>query len=398
MKILWVKTDFLHPTTRGGQIRTLEILRRLHTRHEIHYVAFDNPAVPEGLGRANEYSAHAYPVPHRLPVRGSLAFAGQMVANLFSPMPLQVSRYGSPAMRRQIDTLLTGERFDAVVCDFLFPTPNFADLSRCVLFQHNVEAVIWQRMAEQTGDPLRRAYFGLQARRMLDCEGRACHQAGGVIAVSDIDAARMRELYGVTRISAIPTGVDLDYFAPPAAVEPRHDLVFVGSMDWMPNIDAVTYFLDEIFPHITARRPATTLAIVGRSPTPELRARVSGDARIAITGTVPDVRPWLWEARLSVVPLRIGGGTRLKIYEAMASRLPVISTTVGAEGLIIDPPNNIRLADDPETFARECLNLLDDEPARSHMAGSAYDMVAQRFSWEHVACSFERILETGPRP
>ena len=397
MKILWVKTDFLHPTTRGGQIRTLEILRRLHTRHEIHYVAFDNPAFPGGLERASEYSTRAYPLSHEVPARGSLKFAGQMMANLFSGLPLPVSRYRSEAMRHKIDELLALRNFDAAVCDFIFPAPNFADLTRCVLFQHNVEAVIWQRMAEQAG-ALRRAYFGLQSRRMLACEGKACREAGHVIAVSEIDAARMRELFGVTRISVIPTGVDLDYFAPPAAVEPGQDLVFVGSMDWMPNIDGVNYFLDEIFPRITARRPATTLAIVGRTPGADLRARVVGDKRITITGTVPDVRPWLWGARLSVVPLRIGGGTRLKIYEAMGARLPVISTSVGAEGLAVDPPENIRLADDPEAFARECTNLLGDEAERSRMAHAAYAMVSQRFSWEHVAREFERILETGPRP
>src|ERR1035437_359738 len=159
MKILWVKTDFLHPPTRGGQIRTLEVLRRLHARHEIHYVAYDNPAFPEGLRQAGEYSTRAYPLPHRLPVRGSVAFVGQMAANLFSSLPLPVSRYCSAAMRRQIATLLASQRFDATVCDFVFPTPNFVSLDRCVLFQHNVEAVIWQRMAEQAGDPLRRAYF-----------------------------------------------------------------------------------------------------------------------------------------------------------------------------------------------------------------------------------------------
>jgi len=398
MKILWVKTDFLHPTTRGGQIRTLEILRCLHTRHEIHYVAFDNPAFPEGLHRASEYSTRAYPLPHQLPVRGSVKFAGQMAANLFSSLPLPVSRYRSAAMRAQIDALLIAQSFDAVVCDFVFPAANFASLDRCVLFQHNVEAVIWQRTAEQAGDPVRRAYFAMQARRMLDCEGRACREAGQVIAVSAIDAVRLRDLYGATRIATIPTGVDLDYFAPPAAVEPGNDLVFVGSMDWMPNIDAVNFFLDEIFPRITARRPGTTLAIVGRTPGPELRARASGDARITISGTVPDVRPWLWGAHLSVVPLRIGGGTRLKIYEAMAARVPVVSTSIGAEGLTIDPPHNIRTADDPEAFARECTDLLEDETARSSIASAAHDMVAQRFSWEHIACAFERILEAGPRP
>lgn len=398
MKILWVKTDFLHPTNRGGQIRTLEILRRLHMRHEIHYVAFQNPAFPEGIERAGEYSTRAYPLAHQVPPRGSAKFAGQMIANLFSALPLPVSRYRSDSMRRQIDELLASQAFDATVCDFIFPAPNFTDLGRCVLFQHNVEAVIWQRMAEQSGNPLRRSYFGMQARRMFSCEGDACRRAGHVIAVSEIDASRMREIYEVTRISAIPTGVDLDFFAPPATVEPRQDLVFVGSMDWIPNIDAVNYFLDEIFPKINARRPETTLAIVGRTPGAELRARVANDPRITITGTVPDVRPWLWGARLSVVPLRIGGGTRLKIYEAMAARLPVVSTAIGAEGLATDAPHNIRLADDPEAFARECTGLLDDEAERCRMADAAYAMVSQQFSWERVATAFERILETGPRP
>jgi glycosyltransferase involved in cell wall biosynthesis len=397
MKILWVKTDFLHPTTRGGQIRSLEILRRLHRRHQIHYIAYDNPASPEGLARAGEYSTHAYPLKFAVPPRGSLAFARQMAENLFSPLPLPVGRYRSAKMRRQIQTVIDSVRPDSMVCDFLFPAPNLPDPAACVLFQHNVESIIWERQVEQAGDPLRRAYFGLQARRMLDYEGETCRRCGHVIAVSQVDADRMRERYGAQRISVIPTGVDLEYFAPPPQPEAKAELVFVGSMDWMPNIDGVNYFLDEVFPRIIAQRPATTFAIVGRSPSSALRERAASDPRITVTGTVPDVRPWLWGARVSVVPLRIGGGTRLKIYEAMAARVPVVSTTIGAEGLTIDPPRNIRLADGAEQIAAACLAWLDAEDERHRVAAAAWEMVARSFSWEHVACCFEEILAHGPR-
>ena len=128
MKILWVSPGFLHPTDRGGQIRTLETLKRLHARHEVHYVAFDNPAQPEGLQRAGEYCSKAYPVPLNVPPRRSAKFAGQLLANVWSSMPLSLSRYCSTAMRQQISDLRSAIPFDSVVCDFLTPAPNFADM------------------------------------------------------------------------------------------------------------------------------------------------------------------------------------------------------------------------------------------------------------------------------
>ena len=191
MKILWVKTDFLHPTTRGGQIRTLEMVRRLHTRHELHYLAFDDPDNREGLRRAGEYSAKQYTVSHMAPARGSLAFAGQVAKGLVSSLPVAVSRWTSPAMRRRISELMRAENFDAVVCDFLAPAANFEDPSQYVLFQHNVETVIWQRHAQNASGPLRKAYFGLQAKRMFQFEHKVCRAASSVVAVSEADANTM---------------------------------------------------------------------------------------------------------------------------------------------------------------------------------------------------------------
>ena len=219
-------------------------------RHEVHYIAYEKPDEPEGLKRAPEYCTRAYPVQLEVPQRKSFAFAAQLVGNLFSSMPLSLSRYHSAGMRKQIAAVMNEFRFDSIVCDFLSPAPNFESLDNCVLFQHNVETMIWRRHAENAPDPLRKAYFRMQAERMFDWEQRMCRQAAEVIAVSPQDASLMREMFGVTGVTAIPTGVDIDFFRRSADVQATSDLVFLGSMDWLPNIDGVNYFVREILPLI----------------------------------------------------------------------------------------------------------------------------------------------------
>ena len=397
MRILWVTPGFLHPTNRGGQIRTLEMLRRLHACHEVHYVAFDNPAQPEGLQRAHEYCSQAYPLSLDVPLRRSPKFAIQLLRNFFSSMPLSLSRYHSAAMREKITELRNALPFDSVVCDFLTPAPSFVDMSKVVLFQHNVETMIWRRHVEQSPDPVRKTYFKIQANRMFDWERRMCQAAGRVIAVSPQDAATMQAMFAIDAVS-VTTGVDLDYFRRPPDPQRTADLVFVGSMDWLPNSDGVNYFVRDVLPLIWQSKKDCTLAVVGRNPSPAMLARAREDSRIQVTGTVPDVRPWLWGASVSIVPLRIGGGTRLKIYEAMAAGTATVSTSIGAEGLDIAHPANIRLADTSRNFAEECLTLLQDASQRQSMAAHALELVTSRFSWDVVTAEFEKLLVVGARP
>jgi glycosyltransferase involved in cell wall biosynthesis len=410
MKVLWVNSNFMHPTTKGGQIRTLEMLRHLHRRHEIHYVSIANPAQPEGPARAHEYATRSYPFPYRVPEKTSPAFWGQLARGLFSATPIAVSRFNPPGMRAFLEDLIRHERFECAVVDHLAPTSYFPDLPHAIFFQHNVETVIWRRHVEHASGPWRRWYFGLQAARMFDYERRVSLASGLIVAVSRTDADEMRRLFGVTRVSEIPTGVNLEYFLPPeerpaAGLESSApglenntaDLVFVGSMDWLPNVDGVTYFVREILPLIRRRRPKATLAVVGRTPPAKVTQLAAGDARIRVTGTVPDIRPWLWGSAVAIVPLRIGGGTRLKIYEAMAAKIPVVSTTIGAEGLTVNPPVDIRIADTPEDFAAQCVELMESREERARLATAAWEMVSAHFSWEHVSRCFERIMIEGPR-
>ncbi len=407
MKTLWVNSNFMHPTTKGGQIRTLEMLRHLHRWHEIHYVAIQNPAQPEGPARAHEYSHKSYPFPYRVPSKTSPAFYAELVRGLFSATPVAVERFNPPGMRAFLEDLIRKERFDCAVVDHLAPTSYFPDLPHAIFFQHNVETVIWRRHLEHAANPLRRAYFKLQADRMYHYERRVSQASGHIVAVSQTDAAEMRRLFDVTRVTEIPTGVNIEYFLPsrtgvPAcpgerSSPPAADLVFVGSMDWLPNVDGVLYFVREILPLIRQVRPETTLAIVGRTPPPNITQLAVQDPRIQVTGTVPDIRPYLWGSAVSIVPLRIGGGTRLKIYEAMAARIPVVSTTIGAEGLSVNPPHDIRIADPPDHFAAQCLELLANPEIRARLSHAAWEMVNSHFSWEQVARCFENIMKSGPR-
>jgi glycosyltransferase involved in cell wall biosynthesis len=397
MKVLWVNTNFMHPTTKGGQIRTLEMLRHLSKWHEIHYVAIENPAHPEGPARAREYCSKSYPFAHKIPDKRSPSFFMELMRGLVSPTPVAVERFHPPGMRSFLEELIAREQFDRAVVDHLAPTSYFPALETAVFFQHNVETVIWRRRVQHSTNAASRWYNGIQARRMYEYEGRVSRAAGRIVAVSETDAREMQDLFQVKHVSVIPTGVNLEYFAPPDAIATKTDLVFVGSMDWMPNVDGVLWFVREVLPLIRRRRPGCSLTIAGRLPPPEVRRLAQDDPAIRVTGTVPDIRPYVWEAAASIVPLRIGGGTRLKIYESMAAGVPVISTTVGAEGLSVHPTEDILIADSAEAFAKCALEVLEDAGRRQQIATAAREMVASRYSWEQVSRCFDEILRDAPR-
>jgi polysaccharide biosynthesis protein PslH len=393
MKILWVKSDFLHPTVGGGQIRTLEMLKRLHNRHEIHFAALDLPESGAGLKQSSEYSRRAYPVPHRLPPKSGPHYWLDLARGACSPMPLSMLRYRSPALLAEVEFLTRHQRFDAIVCDFLASAANISELDRAILFQHNVESIIWRRHVEHAHTSLHRIYARSQYKRMVAYERGVCRAAKKIVAVSQSDARAMRAMYDAPRVDSIPTGVDIGYFTPETATAHQYDLVFVGAMDWRPNIDGLKWFVAESLPLIRAQRPGCSLAIVGRNPGAEIQRLAETDQRIVVTGTVDDVRPYVWRSAISIVPLRIGGGTRLKIYEAMASKTAVVSTSIGAEGLDVRDGENIRLADSPVEFAARCLELVNDPAGRSRIERNAWEMVAACYSWEVVSRKFEKLLE-----
>jgi glycosyltransferase involved in cell wall biosynthesis len=209
---------------------------------------------------------------------------------------------------------------------------------------------------------------------------------------------RINELFGVTTVTSVLTGVDVEYFTPSGDTPHLSDIVFCGSMDWLPNVDAVLYFLSEVLPLIRDRLPGTTFTIAGRSPDAKILKAVKGLKGVVVTGKVTDMRPYLWGSKISVVPIRIGGGTRLKIYECMAAGVPVVSTKVGAEGLRYQDGKDIVIADDPGEIADACVHLLSDDQARRAITHCALVRAQNEFSWEAVSREFEAILEKSRIP
>jgi polysaccharide biosynthesis protein PslH len=390
MRLLWIKTDLLHPVDKGRSIRTFNMLRSLARTNDVTYLCLDDGlAAPDAVQRAAEYSSRVFTVPFRPPVKGSLPFYWDLVRNLASPRPYVVERYRSRSLAKEIGT--HAKRCDLVVCDYLFPAidmPTELGASK-VLFQHNVEAMIWERHATIPQNPLRRAYMQSQYERMRSYEAEACRRFDHVVAVSELDADVMRSSYGVSSISHVNTGVDLEYFSPRTQRQPgAAELVFVGSMDWMPNDDGIRWFVAEVFGKLRAAIPDIRLTVVGRSPSTALKDMAQNSAGVEVTGTVPDVRPYLERATVSVVPLRVGGGTRLKIYEAMASGTPIVSTAIGAEGLPLVHGEHLLLADSPADQADAVLQLLRDHDLASTMAANALNHVQRFCSWDAIAEQF----------
>lgn len=402
MHLLWIKTDLLYPLNSGGRIRTFEMLRAIRRRHEVTYLALDDgTATPEALAHAREYATRVELVPQHRPAKGTPAFFAALLANLLSPDPYVIDRYRSPALAERIRHWC-GQDIDLLVCDFIFPAPAVpltAAVPR-IVFQHNVEARIWARHASVGRTAAHRAYFGLQHRRMRRAEAELCARFDGVVAVSESDADEFRADYGLPRVESVPTGVNTDFFqvTDPAVREPGH-LLFLGAMDWMPNADGIRWFVKEVLPLVRRDEPGVRLTIVGRDPIAGVRELHAPDGGVVVTGTVPDVRPYLAAAAVFVVPLRVGGGTRLKLYEGLATGIPTVSTTIGAEGLPLEDGVHLRVADTPQDMADAIVSLVRDRAGAARMGAAAADYVRGAFGWDGVAEQFlAACLRLGARP
>lgn len=393
MRLLWLKPGGLWPPHAGGRLRSLRILSELSRRHEVDVVTTHAPGEdPRELQRELPGCRQVVSVPHAAAKRGSRAFMGAVARSWSSSLPVDLWRWQVAGLRREAARRLAAG--DTVcVADFLSAMPNLPRTARgpIVLFEHNVEHVIWRRLA-RTGPIWRRALLEVEWRKLRRYEAAACRRARLTIAVSEGDAEALSRLAPAARVRAVPTGVDTTYFRPNGDAKPAPGLVFTGSMDWYPNEDAMLHFIRTTLPRIRAEVPEVTLTVVGRNPSPALKA--AERPGIHVTGTVDDVRPYVTEAAVYVVPLRVGGGTRLKLFEALAMGKAVVSTTVGAEGLPLEPGEHFLQADGQADFADAVVGLLRDAEQRRRMGAAGRRLVESRYSWSQVAVEFEeRCME-----
>lgn len=390
-KLLFISPRYLFPLDQGGKIRTANTLRGMKGgRFEIHLAA----PLPPGRDDAAEL---AEVCDRFLPWPAPVVSRAARAAALLGRLPVGVASDRSAPGRAVVAQALA-ERPDLVVADF----PHSAVLLPeriaipSVMFTHNVEAEIFDRHAEHATGAWRPVWRD-QARKMRRFEGETLRRFTRVIAVSARDAAALRQQFGLACVDAIDTGVDLDFLAytPPPPAPPGGGLVaFTGTMSARANIDGVQFLLDEIWPRILAARPHAEAVIIGRDP-PETLPRAARERGYAwrFTGFVDDVRPDLRAANLSVIPLRVGSGTRIKAFESMALGRPVVSTTVGVEGLAVEPGRHLLVADDPAGFSDAMLRLLDTPDLAGPLAAAARALLEAQFSWSRIAGQFEAICE-----
>jgi glycosyltransferase involved in cell wall biosynthesis len=404
MRILWVKAGKLLPLDSGGKLRTYNILRQLATTHDLTYLSYycgmrDEIYEREILNHLpGTISVHTG-APDTTEVERRLDY----LRRLLWRAPYAVSKFTDAKVQRLLAEWIPQRRFDVAVCDFLSSTLNFPRhlATPTVLFQHNVECVLWQRKARFEAKWLDRIVSKLEYAKMRRFEPAQVRRFHHVIAVSEQDRRAMESMVDRSRVSVVPTGVDLKTFQYDGGARPAGPLVvFTGSMDWEANIDGVEYFCNEIWPRVLDAVPDARFQIVGRTPHSRVK-KLAGDS-IEVTGDVPSIVDYLRRAAVFVVPLRIGGGTRIKIYEGMAMGKATVSTTIGAEGLDVCHERDIVLADDPAAFAGSIVTFLLDEDVRRRYEAAAA-ATARQYDWSVIADRFAGVLQramegTGPAP
>jgi sugar transferase (PEP-CTERM/EpsH1 system associated) len=394
MKVLVLDEEFPYPINSGKRTRSFNLYRRLAGQFHIRYVGYG-----EGKSAAanalRDAGIEPVAVPASVPLKRGFVFYLRLLANLMSPLPYIVTSHYSAAYRDAVQDNVAKFQPSLIVCEWTPYAVYARGLSsiKKLVSTHNIEADIWRRYYENETNWIRRWYIGRQWRKVERFERVALNWVDGALAVSEHDRARVVGMFPGLRTAVVPNGVDLDYFRPtPQPVQRRH-LVFTGSMDWRPNQDAAHYFVREILPLLRQARPDIECTFVGRDPPSDIRAlaRVPG---VHITGTVDDVRPYVERAAVYVVPLRIGGGSRLKILEAMAMGRPVVSTTIGAEGIDVTHGLHVLLADNPGGFADSVLQFLNDKALCGRIAAEGRRIVEQSYGWGALADRYGSFIRT----
>jgi glycosyltransferase involved in cell wall biosynthesis len=394
-------------TTKGTTLRNYGLLDGLSARHEIHLLSFASPddllARPEALRAA---CAFIGTVPE--PQRGTRQRLWTVVA---SRRPDLAHRLACPAFAQALRACLKRSRFDVVQFEGLEMAPYLGQViahagqsdvpPRLVLDEHNAEYVLQRRVFEIDARVPQRwpsaLYSWVQWRRLKRYESWACRQVDSIVAVSDMDAAAIGRIAPSSAVSVVPNGLDVQSYAssPHSELLPPHSLVFTGTMDYRPNIDAVLWFAHHVYPLVQNRAPTARFYVVGRRPHSRLDS-LRDQPGVVITGGVPDTRPYIRAASAYVIPLLSGGGTRFKVLEAMAMQCPIVSTSMGCNGFPVVSGRDVLLADDPEAFAAHVVELLKNARQRQAL-GEAGLAFAWRYDWSAIVPLLEKVYRGAGR-
>jgi glycosyltransferase involved in cell wall biosynthesis len=398
MKVLLLTQVLPYPPDSGPKVKTWNVLKYLARQHEVTLASFvrgDQSAEVEALRR---YCRAVHTVPMtRSPLRDGLA----LLRSLATGQPWMMVRDDRAALRRLVDRLCAETRFDIVHADQL----NMAQYAvrvtgaRKVLDAHNALWLLYKRLAETMPSGPRRWLLERDWRLLKEYEGRMVRDFDAMLAVSDEDRAALVEAAGGPReITVIPIAVDTDEIPVVSRAPQANHLLHIGTMYWPPNIDGMWWFIREVYPLIRALRPDVGLDVVGARPPRELAALNGNGQNIHVTGYVNDPKPYLERAGAFIVPLRAGGGMRVKILEALARGLPLVTTTLGCEGIAVEHGRHVLIADTPEAFARETLRLLNDRALADELGRAGRRRIEQVYDYRAACQPLDSLYRAAHAP
>jgi len=396
MRLLVIQPRVIFPADDGAKLYSTNLWRRLAQKHDITMLVPRRPDdAAENVARMTELCAHVITIPWREPPSHGARFAWGLFRALFSKTPYTVLKYRSNGLTAQAERLLREEKFDLVVADRLPTMVNVPRDPPCpiVFIDHNVEARIFQRFADLETRRLAHWYLSLQAKRLGWFERAACERAHLCVALSDVDLEGLREQANIRRGAVVPPGVDLAFFSPADSPLRKHSIVFTGSMDTWQNVNCVQWFASEVLPLVQDELPDASFTVVGRDPRPNVCALEQSCRNLRVTGRVDDVRPYVRESEVFVIPLRFGSGVRLKTFEALAMRKAIVSTTVGAEGAPFEHGKHLLLADSAPDMAAAIVKLMTEPDRRSRIEQAGYEYVVEHCGWDQASDRLERALE-----
>ena len=399
MRILFVSHFIPHPPTGGASLRNYNIVKELSRNNSLHLVTFtqrDRHPTREKIALSREVlkdyceEMAIIDVPSDF---SSLKWYSLLGFNLFSREPYSAWRFWAPEMVQAITNQIDKHSFDIVHVDTIALAGYIRHLRRlpAILNHHNVESTLLLRRAATEKNPATKAYINLQGKKLRRAEQRALGEYDGNISVSELDSQELLSLNPAATVRVVPNGTDTEYFKPIDGVAEDLSLVFAGSMAWYPNGDAMILFGEKIWPLIKKEIPNITMNLIGSRAPAEVVQFGANDSNFKVLGFVDDVRPTIARAAVYVVPIRVGGGTRLKILDAMAMGKAIVSHPIGAEGLDVTDGKDIVIAEEPEAFAKCVIELVRNEQKRRLIREQARKSVIEKYSWSTIIPQLEKF-------
>ncbi len=385
MKVLFLSKDAVFPLDSGGKIRTYHLLKELNKKFEMDIISLICPGEEKYIPDMQKLCKNFIYLKGKKFEKKGIMFYFRVLKNIFSFYPYTMMNDSNRALKKKINNI--ANNYDLLICDFLFPSLNCVEVKiPKILFQHNVEFTIPKGNFENT-NWIKKLMWYLQYVKTKRIEKIITNKFDYVVCVSKKDAETCSKAFNIKNVDYIDLGVDVKEYDRKRTKSEENSLIFTGVMDWNPNVDAVKYFHNKIFPKLQNFK----FYAVGRNP--EASLKKLNRENFVIIGGVEDIKPYLFRGKIYVAPLRIGSGSKIKIFEAMASKIPVVSTTKGVEGLPVTNLVNVFICDAPNEFADAVIRLNNDKKLYNKIVNNAYNLVKEKYSWEKVSQRFIKLAE-----